>query len=307
MPTSVKNCEVQCVASCKEQGCCEGIRQVLEGGLDLFFFIFCILFSYAANHVLVCCLMSHYVCTYHSLWDQHEIQHYLMYYFCLLLLFFVDCLRECLDRQWSLPRKLLSHITCCRIWQGHLATTVLGSAITFSCLQLACILHSFSSSRPPTATTLAPTLLSAIASRLHRSRSHSPQPGGSLSASNMGQTPSKKSKKSKSKDVDNGSPLGTMIDNPSPETAMGNTSGLNTARDAITPNGAHPKASSFPDTDPTNGNALDPGSAGLSQDHGSSSTAASSSCVSLCSPVVDLWAHICLRFFKKAGSQHCPL
>ena len=69
-----------------------------------------------------------------------------------------------------------------------------------------------------------------------------------------GQTPSKKSKKSKSKDVDNGSPLGTMIDNPSPETAMGNTSGLNTARDAITPNGAHPKASSFPDTDPTNGN-----------------------------------------------------
>ncbi|THH03830.1 hypothetical protein EW145_g5974 [Phellinidium pouzarii] len=44
---------------------------------------------------------------------------------------------------------------------------------------------------------LAPYLLSAIASRLHKSRSHSPQPSSSSVA--MGQTPSKKSKKGKDK------------------------------------------------------------------------------------------------------------
>ena len=51
---------------------------------------------------------------------------------------------------------------------------------------------------------VAPTLFSALASRLHKSRSSSPQPAdASPSASAMGQTPSKKSSR-KGKDKSNG-------------------------------------------------------------------------------------------------------
>lgn len=56
---------------------------------------------------------------------------------------------------------------------------------------------------PHLAGRLAPTLFSAIASRLHKSRSHSPQPGTSAAAAAaMGQTPSKKSRKGKDKSKD---------------------------------------------------------------------------------------------------------
>ena len=65
---------------------------------------------------------------------------------------------------------------------------------------------------------MAPTLFSALTSRL-KSRSHSPGPDGSSSASAMGQTPSKKSRKGK--DKSNGDDNNDATTDTSPTDASG--------------------------------------------------------------------------------------